>query len=622
MSTKTPSTKFQLIPLRQLDLSPLNVRKTGADVDIPEFADRIHAQGVLQNLSVYETQPCEGEAETRYAVVAGGRRWRALRLLLDQRRITDDYPVPCFIVAYECAVLISVGENYHEPMHPADEFDAFRQLSDAGQAIEDIAARFGVEPVTVKRRLKLANVHPKLIALYRGKVITLEHLMAFAVTDNQTRQLEVWDSLGAHDRSPSTIRDVLKEHEISLAAPMARFVGLKAYEKAGGVVRRDLFAEEDEDLGLDADLVRQLATAKLEKSADKLRKQQGVAWVGACLDFDYATRAAYSRVRTVPRDPTEEEQKTLDDIAAELDRIESKVTEAQDQDDSDRVAALDRRAAELEEQNEALNAKLRVPDPQQQSLAGAVVTIGQDGKVEIVRDLLWPEDAKRFAQDERAERRATANGGPRLHSAALVRRLTAQRTLALQATLINRPDVALVALTHRMLLLTFRLYGSGAESAVLVDGRPSALGPYASELAGSPAEAAIRERSAAIEAQLPKEPKQLFVWLSEQSQTEVLSLLAFCVAQAVYGVQSDEIPGATDELARAAALDMHAWWTPGVKNYLGSLSKARILEILREAGLQEADGPLPILKKGELAVAAEQRLAGTGWLPALLRTDA
>ena len=619
MSTESTSTQFRLIPLRLLDLSPLNVRKTGGDEGISTLAELINAEGVLQNLSAYESRESDGEAEIRYAVVAGGRRWRALRRLIDQGRITDEYPVPCIIVTYERAVQISLVENSgREPMHPADEFEAFKALIDAGQTMEDVAARFGVTPMVVQRRLKLANVHPKFIALYRDGLVTLEHLMAFAVTDDQARQLQVWERLGANGLSASALRHALTEQEVSLRAPLARYVGIKAYEKAGGVVRRDLF-DEDEDGGLDGDLVRKLAAAKLEKCAEKVRKE-GVAWVHVCLDFDYTTRSAYKQVKTVVRDPTEEEQKAIDDVATELGRIESEIEEVED--DSERVAELERQAAELDQQYDALNAKLSAADPEQQALAGAVVTIGHDGKVLIERDLLRPEDASRFAQAEKAQRRATPTGGPRVHSATLVRRLTAQRTLALQATLLQHPDVALVALTHRLLLRAFPLYGCGRESAVRIDGRAADLGAYTSELAGSPAEAALRARSAAIEAQLPEDPGQLFAWLSAQSQTEVLSLLAFCIAQTVDAVQEDEVPSSADELARAAGLDMHAWWVPKAENYLASIPKARILEIVREAVSPEVASALSIMKKGALAEAAEKRLAGTGWLPALLKTEA
>src|SRR6185312_2302427 len=220
-------------------------------------------------------------------------------------RISSDYPVPCLTVSYDRAVQISLAENSgREPMHPADEFEAFRQLIDAGQSIDDVAARFGVTPLVVERRLKLANVSPKFIALYREGEITLEHLMAFAVIDDPGRQEQVWASLKAFDRTPVMLRRALTDEEVSLREPMARYVGIKAYEKAGGIVHRDLFAEEESDVRLDGELVRKLATAKLEKCAERLRKE-GVAWVHVRPEFDYADRAAYGHVKTALRDPTD-----------------------------------------------------------------------------------------------------------------------------------------------------------------------------------------------------------------------------------------------------------------------------------------------------------------------------
>jgi ParB family chromosome partitioning protein len=421
-------------------------------------------------------------------------------------------------------------------MHPADEFEAFRQLIDAGQSIEDVAARFGVTPTVVERRLKLANVSPRFIALYREGEIALEHLMAFAITEDHDRQEHAWEGLKAFDRTPDSIRHALTQHEVSLREPMARFVGIKAYEKAGGIIHRDLFSDEDADLRLDGELVRKLATAKLEKCAERLRRE-GLAWVHAHIELDYAARAAYGRVKTIRRDATDEEQKTLGTIATEREQLRAEIE--QDQQDERRLAELDRR-------EDAINDHLSVPDPEQQALTGAIVSIGRDGKVDIERDLLNPEDASRFAQAEKARRRTDAPKGPRVHSAALVQRLTSHRTLALQATLLDRPDIALVALTHRLLLKALPMYGCGCESALGIELRNEQGGTHSEELASCPAQGALRTRHTRIEAQLPREPEQLFAWLLEQPQAEILSILAFCVALSVDCVQSHEVPSVAD----------------------------------------------------------------------------
>ena len=618
MSTQTQHVQFRFIAARALSLSSLNVRKTGGEVGIEQLAELIHAEGVLQNLDVYECPQGEGKKRTTHAVVAGGRRWRALQLLIRQKRIKPHFAVPCLIVSYERAVQISLAENSgREPMHPADEFEAFRLLTDSGQSVEDIAARFGVKPVVVQRRLKLANVNPTFITLYREGKITLEHLMAFAVTDDHARQQQAWDSLKPYDRHPNTLRQVLTEHEVSLRDSIARFVGLKAYEKAGGFVRRDLFAQEDEGAMLDGELVRKLAVEKLEKHAAQLQAE-GLHWVDVRPEWDYASRAEYGRVGTIVREPTEAESQRLEEVTARKTQVEALLAEAGE--DEDGRAELSDLESEIDAEMDALIQQRRVADPAQQACAGAVVSIGHDGKVVIERNLLKPEDATRFARQKKARKRAVAQNEPRVHSAALVRRLTAQRTLALQATLAERPDVALVALAHRLLLQAF--YGSRFDSALKVDTEETGLATYATELADCKAHAALQARREAMEAGLPSDPGQLFAWLLEQPQADVLSLLAFCVAQTVDGVQSDEGPSVADELARAAGLDMRLWWTPTVETYLGSVPKARILEVVKEAVSAQAATPLEKLKKSALVKLAETQLAGTGWLPPLLRNVA
>src|SRR5690606_20897084 len=108
--------------------------------------------------------------------------------------------------------------------------------------------------------------------------------------------------------------------------------------------------------------------------------------------------------------------------------------------------------------------------------AGAVVSIGRDGKLAVERDVLRPEDAKRFTRSSRAT--PAAPKAARLHSAALVRRLTAQKTLALQAALAQRADVAILALTHRLALRTFALYGGERHSVVQIETRRPAFGAH------------------------------------------------------------------------------------------------------------------------------------------------
>lgn len=619
MSAQTTQQQFRFIPAGKLSLSPLNVRTTNPDAGITELAALIRAQGVLQNLTVHEEERENRKRGAAFAVVAGGRRWRALQLLIKEKHITPAHEVPCMIVSYDRAVEISLAENSgRESMHPADQFDAFRKLIDAGESVEDVAARFGVTPLVVQRRLKLANVCPEFLALYREGKLTLEHLMAFAVTDDHARQKEAWASLKPYDRHPGSIRRALTVNEVSTRDPIARFVGIKAYEKAGGLLRRDLFADEEDAFILDPELLKQLAAEKLAKHAARV-KNDGSAWVDVTPHLDYADLAAYDRVRTVLREPTAEEQSKIDALTARQTEVAEQLANAGE--DDERLAELSERADEIEDEIEELREQRTIPDPEQAALAGALVSIGNDGKIRVDHGLLRAEDAKRLAAagepDSDDEADATK---ARTHSAALTRRLTAHKTAALQATLAQKPEIALIALAHRLVLRTFYVGGGPARAtAVQIDATRSQLEQYVADIRQSKAYAALETQREALKATLPQDPAELLNWLTQQTQAHVLSLLAYCVALTLDGVQSDESSGRCDALSAVSGLDMREWWTATADNYFKSVPKARIIAAVTEVLSPDAVAPLDKLNKSALAKAAEERLASTGWLPEILR---
>ena len=205
MTVQSNFSAIRGVPLEHLFLSPLNVRKNCSEKNIPDLAKSIELKGVLQNLAGYEDHFTDGKRQKDgIGIVAGGRRWRALQWLLNEGKIKKNYIVPCLVTSKEAAIAISLAENSdREDLHPADEFEAARALVDAGRSIEQVAEQLRLSPLTVQRRLKLANVAPQFVQLYRDTVISLEHLMAFAVTDDHEKQQQVWKGLPAHGRTPS-----------------------------------------------------------------------------------------------------------------------------------------------------------------------------------------------------------------------------------------------------------------------------------------------------------------------------------------------------------------------------------------------------------------------------------
>jgi ParB family transcriptional regulator, chromosome partitioning protein len=266
---------IQTIPLSRLAPCPANVRKTGRKTGIEGLAASIIAHGLLQNLQV---RPATDES---FEVVAGGRRFDALKLLAKQKKIAPDYPVPCDVRDGSDSTEISLAENeMREAMHPADQFEAFRKLADEGRGEEEIAARFGVTPQVVRQRLKLAVVSPRLIAAYRKEGMTLDCLMAFTVSDDHKQQEKVWASLPDYARErPGHIRNLLTEKHVPADSKLALFVGIEAYASAGGAVLRDLFDDGNAWLA-DPALLDKLAASRLEQAAATVRGE-GWKWVQA-----------------------------------------------------------------------------------------------------------------------------------------------------------------------------------------------------------------------------------------------------------------------------------------------------------------------------------------------------
>ena len=261
-------------------------------MSIPELAASIQRVGLLQNLIV--TATTDGE---RYEVVAGGRRLAALKLLAKKRRISKEWDVPCLLVADGTARTASLTENVQrEAMHPADQFEAFAALVAEGRSIEDIAADFSVTPLVVQRRLKLANVSPRLLADYRAEAVSLDQLMALAITDDHAAQESAFYDAPTWQRSPHNLRDRLTEREIdAYRHPLVRFVGLDTYEREGGGIRRDLFAEGDKGVYLtDAALLERLAQDKLAGIAAEVQAE-GWAWVDATPGMTHADLQAFQR---------------------------------------------------------------------------------------------------------------------------------------------------------------------------------------------------------------------------------------------------------------------------------------------------------------------------------------
>jgi ParB family chromosome partitioning protein len=620
-----PAQDMRLVPLTQLRSRPSrrNVRKSRR-ASIPELAASILRVGLLQNLTVVRS--ADGE---HCEVVAGGRRLAALKLLAKRRRIAKDYQVPCLMVADASARTASLTENVQrEAMHPADQFEAFAALVAEGRPVEDIAADFGVTPLVVQRRLKLANVSPRLLEDYRADAVTLDQLMALAITDDHAAQEAAFYDAPQWQRSPQALREHLTHEEIDASRDaLARLVGIETYEVAGGGVRRDLFSDQQQGVYLtDSALLDTLARDKLAAVADSIRVE-GWSWVEVAPRATHAELHAFQRARRTRRDPNKTEAKRIAKLEAKQhelqDRLDDEDIDLPDED----VQALHEEIDRLGHELDAIEQGLTLYAPDVLALGGAVVSVDHMGGVVVHRGLLREEQAKALRAQERREAGDMVGGAEEGAqqpvksgiSEKLAKRLSAHRTAALQAEVARHPHIALVAVVHRLALrVVVDAYRSEGSPVNISASPQDGLDAHAPDVAQSRAAIGLREVRQAWADRLPQDPDALFTELLTFAQPELLSLLAVCVAVTVDAVTGREGETPAALLAQAVGLDMHDWWTPTAAGYFDHVSKARTLEAVQVFAPEQINR-LAKLKKVELAKEAERLVSGTGWLPVMFR---
>lgn len=606
-------TDLSTIPLNRLTAWEGNVRKTQNKGFIDELAASIKAHGLQQNLVVRK----QGRS---FAVVSGGQRLKALQRLAEEGSIEWCHPIACRLIDGDTdATELSLAENVvRDAMHPADQFEAFRSVIDKGAAVADVAARFGVTPTVVMQRLKLARVSPRVLKAYRKGVLNLEDVMAFAVSDDHAAQDRVLADL-APWQGAREIRAALTEHEVAATDKRVRYVTLKAYEKAGGAVRRDLFGDKDDSLFIaDVALLDKLAMEKLERAAKPVRAE-GWKWVEVRFDFDYQERSRFHRQFPTESELSPEAAAKLAALEEECGALISAWEEADD--DAPRPSRLD----ELEAEIEQLDDRQEVWTPETLAISGAVVKLGHDGRVDVERGLARDEDVPKRVKPKRPV--TSASGDPATGedeslslSASLTESLTAQKSAAISAELLERPDVALAAVVHAFAVEVL-LEDDAANTSLRFAATPQPL----HRVEGAKAFDAMVSAREFWGHQIPGTPDALWSWCILQDQNVLLDLLAFCAATTVSAVQLKADHPDCHRLRHAAMLaatlnlDMKSWFTPTAENYFSRVSKPHILAAIREA---RGTAPAPTwekLKKADLATVAERETAGTGWLPPPLR---
>ncbi|KAB8125235.1 ParB/RepB/Spo0J family partition protein [Acetobacter fabarum] len=648
------------IPFNRLVLSQSNVRRVKSGLSIEELARDIERRGLLQSLNVRPVVDDAGVETGTYEVPAGGRRFRALELLVKQKKLAKTAPVPCVVREAGSAILAeedSLAENVQRvALHPLDQFRAFRDMLEKGMSEEEIAAAFFVAPAVVKQRLRLMTVSDKLLDIYEQDGMKLDQLIAFSISDDHARQEQVWDIVSqSHNREPYVIRRMLTEKTVRVSDRRVRFVGLDAYLAVGGSIMRDLFEADDGGWLQDPAILDRLVMEKLHAAAEDIRAE-GWKWVETALSFPWGHTRQFAEIDGKEVPPSDEETARLETLRAEQETIEAEYPDA-----------VDARLGEIEQAILALEERPLAFDPADMARAGAFVSLDSDGTLQVERGFVLPEDMP--AEQEQADDvgstgeydHAVYDGqddhiaddggdvggegysispdvepeeedGIKALPDRLLTELTAWRTLALRDAFASNPHIALTELLHTLVRdVYWQTPGADCLEAYV---REISLPVHSPDMPGSVPAHALRQRNEGWKHDLPEDEDALWRWIDGLDDASRMALLAHCLSFGVnalyermpaYGAVSQrsvtERLKRADRLASALGLDLvEAGWQPTVENYLGRVTKARILQAVREARSDEAAERIAHLKKPDMAREAERLLDGSGWLPEALRT--
>lgn len=619
---------LRMIPLDQLEPSPLNVRKVAASAaDDTELLASIRENGIKQNLVVHALP------DAKFAVDAGGRRLKALKQLASEGVIPNGHPVSCLVEDEQNAIVTSTTENLQRAaMHPADQFEAFAQMIAEGRKEDDIALKFGVSIDLVRRRLKLARIAPELIKQFRAGELTLECVMAFTLTDDHDRQMTVWNAVkDSYHIHPQSIKRQLTETAHSASSSIGRFVGIEAYEAAGGILLRDLFDDNAAAHMENPELLERLAVEKLQVAAKVFEADW--KWVEVHLSVDYGAFRSFGRVYPQEIEPDAD---LLDEENALIAREEELLaanggadwTEAE----ADEYYAIEPRLREIEALQKARQPYAAVD----QTIAGCVVTIGHDGALRVEKGLVRPEDipvAAEQTEDPAVGDAEIAVTRPSVSpptssapvpvsdpattlrkadgiSASLADDLRASRQHILRAHLAADYDVAfdvmLYALCEQALSRSYRTEALNISISPFLAQNRETL--HADTVAQKMLDAL--EQNLAVEWMALEKPDD-FRAMSALPLPHKQALFAWAVGLSIKPqLLSDNHPTPIiEEIGARLDIDVAACWRPTASTYWGRVSKAHAVSMARELMGDEYAEERSRERKGDIAAAMEQAFA-------------
>ncbi|EJL3754730.1 ParB/RepB/Spo0J family partition protein [Escherichia coli] len=593
------------VPLASLIKSPLNVRTVPYSAEsVSELAESIKGVGLLQNLVVHALP---GD---RHGVAAGGRRLAALNMLAERGIIPADWPVRVKVIPQELATAASMTENGHRrDMHPAEQIAGFRAMAQEGKTSAQIGDLLGYSPRHVQRMLKLADLAPVILDALAEDRITTEHCQALALENDTARQVQVFEAAcqSGWGGKPEvqTIRRLVTESEVAVAGNSKfRFVGTDAFSP--DELRTDLFSD-DGDGYVDRVALDTALLEKLQAVAEHLREAEGWGWCAGRMEAVGECREDAGTYRSLPQPEavlTEAEEERLNELMV---RYEEPDTPREESD-----------LLEAEMKLMRCMAKVRAWTPEMRAGSGVVVS-WRYGNVCVQRGVqLRSEDDVTDDADrtEQVQEKASVEE----ISLPLLTKMSSERTLAVQAALIQQPEKTVALMVWRLCSCVFDYCNTTLHPfRIQTEEYHRRLTSDAPSGKSGQAWLSLMKEKTRLEALLPENWQKDFTTFFTLDGQTLMSLMVFCTACSVDGVQTRECGHTSrsplDTLEAAIGFHMRDWWQPTKANFFGHLKKPQIIAALNEAGLSGAARDAEKMKKGDAAEHAEHHMKDNRWVP-------
>lgn len=218
-----------------IEKNPFQPRTNFTKIEITELANSIKTYGLIQPITVRQN------THNKFELISGERRLRAAKLIGLKE-------IPVFIKNIQNKNMLAVAlvENIQrQNLDPMDIALSLEQLIKNYNLTHDtLGKRIGKSRSTISNYLRLLKLDPIIQAGVRDKMITMGHAKAIMNIENQTIQLEIYQTIIKDNLSVRDAEKIVKNNKLTVSKKRLTGNNLSIHYKKIENNLSDFFNEE------------------------------------------------------------------------------------------------------------------------------------------------------------------------------------------------------------------------------------------------------------------------------------------------------------------------------------------------------------------------------------------